>query len=85
MSTASTGPTVLLHEDGVENAYPRLSRDGKRILYQSNRTGKWQLYIMDITTKKQERITNDAFNNNFVDWSMDGLWVAFVSDRDGNE
>lgn len=85
MSTASTGPTVLLHEDGVENAYPRLSSDGKRILYQSNRTGKWQLYIMDITTKKQERITNDAFNNNFVDWSMDGLWVAFVSDRDGNE
>jgi TolB protein len=77
--------TVLLHEEGVENAYPRLSRDGTRILYQSNRTGKWQIYIMDIATKQQTRLTNDAFNNNFVDWSSENGWVAFVSDRDGNE
>jgi TolB protein len=78
-------PVVLLHEAGVENAYPRLSTDGKRILYQSNRTGTWQLFIMDIATKKQTRLTTDAFNNNFVDWSADNQWVAFVSDRDGNE
>ena len=30
-------PRVLLHEDGVENAYPRLAADGRSILYQSNR------------------------------------------------
>jgi TolB protein len=78
-------PTVILHEDRVENAYPRLSNDGKRILYQSNRTGRWQLFIMEIATRKQTRITNDTHNNNFVDWSADNQWVAFVSDRDGNE
>jgi Tol biopolymer transport system component len=77
--------TVLLHEEGVENAYPRLSTDGKRILYQSNRTGTWQLHIMDIATKQQTRITNDTFNNNLVEWSADNEWIAFVSDRDGNE
>lgn len=76
---------VLLHEDGVENAYPRLSKDGGRILYQSNRTGTWQLFIMDIATKQQSRVTDDGFNNNFVDWSADNEWIAFVSDRDGNE
>lgn len=69
----------------MENAYPRLSKDGKRILYQSNRTGTWQVYIMDIATKQQTRITTDTFNNNFVDWSADNQWVALVSDRDGNE
>lgn len=79
------GDSVLLHETGVENAYPRLSADGSRILYQSNRTGKWQLFIMDIMTGEQERLTTDAYNNNFVDWSADNAWVAFVSDRDGNE
>ena len=78
-------PTVLLHEDHVENAYPRLSADGNRILYQSDRTGKWQLYIMDIATEARTRVTNDSFNNNFVDWSADNEWIAFVSDRDGNE
>lgn len=77
--------TTILHEKGVENAYPRLSNDGKRILYQSNRTGKWQLYIMDIASGAQQRITHDAYNNNFEDWSADNAWVAFVSDRDGNE
>lgn len=76
---------ILLKEDGIENAYPRLSADGKKILYQSNRTGKWQLYIMDIQTKSQQRITNDSFNNNFHDWSPNNRWIAFVSDRDGNE
>lgn len=77
--------TVLLHEEGVENAYPRLSADGRRILYQSKRTGRWQLYIMDVATKEQVRLTNDSANNNFPDWSADNAWIAFVSDRDGNE
>jgi TolB protein len=80
-----SGPTVLLHEPGIENAYPRLSNDGQRILYQSNRTGSWQLFIMNVATGEQQRLTNDTFNNNFVDWSPDNEWVAFVSDRDGNE
>src|SRR5690606_30335308 len=78
-------PIVLLHEPGVENAYPRLSSDGRRILYQSNRTGSWQLFILDTATGEQQRLTNDEYNNNFVDWSADDQWVAFVSDRDGNE
>lgn len=87
---ATTAPdpgesTVLLDEPGVENAYPRLSNDGKRILYQSNRTGSWQLFIVDTATGEQQRLTTDTFNNNFVDWSADNEWVAFVSDRDGNE
>lgn len=77
--------TLILHEPGVENAYPRLSNDGERILYQSNRTGTWQLFVMDIASGEQLRLTTDTFNNNFPDWSPDNSWVAFVSDRDGNE
>jgi Tol biopolymer transport system component len=80
-----TDPVVLLYEPGIENAYPRLSNDGRRILYQSNRTGTWQLFVLDTATGEQQRLTTDAFNNNFVDWSADNEWVAFVSDRDGNE
>jgi Tol biopolymer transport system component len=76
---------VLLHEDGVENAYPRVTSDGKSVVYQSNRTGKWQIWRMDLATRGQDRITNDAFDDNFVDLSPDDAWIAFVSNRDGNE
>jgi len=79
-------PTLhtLLHEDGVENAYPRLSRDGREILYQSNRSGTWQLYVLDVATHASRALTREG-NNNLPDWSSDGSAIAFVSDRDRNE
>lgn len=76
---------VLLEEKNVENAYPRFSKDGKSFLYQSNRSGKWQIYIYDIPAKSSRQLTTDTFNNNFPDWTADNNWIAFVSDRDGNE
>lgn len=76
---------IIFRMEGVENAYPRLSSDSKRILYQSNSTGKWQLLIYDITNNIHKEVTKDKFNNNFADWSTDNEWITFVSDRDGNE
>jgi len=84
-ATAFGQPTVVLRENNVENAYPRISKDGKKILYQSNRTGSWQLFTCDIHGRNKKRITNDKSNNNLPDWSPDNTWIAFVSDRDGNE
>lgn len=83
-SPPSPEPVVVLHEDGVENAYPRLSRDGSRILYQSNRAGSWQLYILDLASGISAPLTTGS-NNNLPDWSPDEQRIAFVSDRDGNE
>ena len=76
---------LIYRVDGKEAAYPRLSADGKRILYQTNERGNWQLRIMDIASGKQTNVLEDSFNNNFPDWSADNEWIAFVSDRDGNE
>jgi TolB protein len=74
---------VLLHEDGVENAYPRLSRDGNELLYQSNRKGHWDVYVLDRRSGSSRALTSGGANNNLPDWSATQL--AFVSDRDGNE
>lgn len=81
----SDNKDVLLSEQNIENAYPRLSKDGRSILYQSNRSGTWQLYVLDIATKQSIQLTKDAHNNNFPDWDANNEWVAFVSDKDGNE
>jgi len=85
VSAQSDSCMVLYSVDEKEMAYPRLSADNNRILYQSNETGKWQLMIMDMAANKHINISNDQFNNNFPDWSPDNAWVAFVSDRNGNE
>ncbi len=79
------GIEVVIYQEGVENAYPHWSKDGMTILYQSNRTGKWQLYVINRDGTNDRRITNDAFNNYMADWSPDNRQIAFVSDRTGNE
>lgn len=76
---------LLYKIEGKEIAYPRLSKDGKKILYQSNANGPWTLHIMDIATGTHKVVLQDKYNNNFPDWSYDNEWIAFVSDRDGNE
>ncbi len=76
---------VIFQEDGVQSAYPRWIGSTNKILFQSNRTGNWQLYSIDKNGQNLKRITNDSFNNNYVDVSPGGDKVAFVSDRDGNQ
>jgi Tol biopolymer transport system component len=76
---------TIYRVEGKEAAYPRLSADNKRILYQHNESGKWHLRIMEIATAKHVEIASGSSNNNFPDWSADNEWIAFVSDRDGNE
>ncbi|HMG14899.1 MAG TPA: hypothetical protein VK590_05610, partial [Saprospiraceae bacterium] len=77
--------TQLVEEKDIEYAYPHFSSDGKRILFQSNKTGKWQLYEMTDNINSIFSITNDHYNNNFPDWSPDDSKICFVSDRTGNE
>ena len=76
---------TVLWKDGVKNAYPRWSNDGRRILYQTNEGGKWRICVMDADGSGARAITDGKANDNFPDWSPDNRSIAFVSDRDGNE
>src|SRR5262245_18961346 len=84
-ASASEAPRRVLWEDGIKNAYPRWSRDGAQILFQSNRSGSWQIEVVDADGSHRRALTQGPSNNNFPDWSPDNAWVAFVSDREGNE
>jgi Tol biopolymer transport system component len=65
--------------------HPTLSLDGQRIAFMSNRTGNWNIFVMNSDgSGKVQNITNNKFSNRFPDWSPDGQWLVFHSDLDGN-
>jgi len=59
-------------------------RSGGRIVFQSNRDGNFELYVMDTKGENQRRITNSPSNDVTPSWSPNGKRILFASDRDGN-
>lgn len=68
----------------VQDKYPGLSPDGTKILFQSNRSQNWQLFVINYDGSGLKRITDNSSNDIHACWSPDGNEIAFVSDRDGN-
>jgi Tol biopolymer transport system component len=69
---------------GVEDAYGFWSPDGSRIVFQSNRSGQWDIYVIDSDGSDLRRLTHDAAHDRTPVWSPDGTRIAFQSERDGN-
>jgi len=76
------GPSSRLTDHESDRA-PAWSPDGSRIAYMSSRSGRWQLYLVDIPGGASRQITSSGGNDGLPVWSPDGAYLAFVSDRDG--
>jgi hypothetical protein len=53
--------------------------DGGYIYFNSERSGRMQIWRMRPDGSAQEQVTNDAYNNWFPHISPDGKWIAFLS------
>jgi Tol biopolymer transport system component/tRNA A-37 threonylcarbamoyl transferase component Bud32 len=54
------GEIQRLTRTATEDLQPWLSRDGMKMVFRSNRTGQWQLWIREFDTGKEFPITNPA-------------------------
>ncbi|MCL4694244.1 MAG: PD40 domain-containing protein, partial [Candidatus Hydrogenedentes bacterium] len=73
----SAEPEQLTH-DPSEDRDPAWSPDGKRIVFASDRTGDFDLYILDIETGDVENVTQDTESDDLEPaWSPDGTKIAF--------
>ncbi|MEJ2209332.1 MAG: hypothetical protein P8129_09885 [Anaerolineae bacterium] len=73
--------TTAEHDTG-----PAASPDGRWVAFMSNRSGNWEIYVVDSkTTEAPEprQVTKNAARDGLPTWSPDGKWLAFVSDRGG--
>ncbi len=76
---AAGGPETRLTSDPGLDDGPEYSPDGKFIYFNSERTGKMQIWRMHPDGSAQEAVTSDDYNNWFAHVSPDGKWLAFVS------
>lgn len=66
-----------------ENFGARFAPDGNRVAYHSNRTGNFEIWLIDRSTGAEQQLTNHSATDLLPDWSPAGDTVIFLSDRDG--
>jgi Tol biopolymer transport system component len=71
----------LLIDPAHDEKTPAFSRDGKKVVFFSNRDGiRWNLYSIDLATRKVERLTHDEVEDKHPQYTPDGH-VVFHSSR----
>ncbi len=63
---------------------PSTTTDGSRIVFESNRDGNFEIYVMTADGSGQTRLTTSPGDDEIPRWSPDGTRIAFESNRDGN-
>jgi dipeptidyl aminopeptidase/acylaminoacyl peptidase len=71
-------PRQLTTTDKKDN-HPRWSPDGKKVLFESTRSGDSQLWVIDVGGGEAKKITDICTGAATGIWSPDGKLVAFVS------
>jgi dipeptidyl aminopeptidase/acylaminoacyl peptidase len=84
---AELAKTITTVIDAFSNGQPQLTRDGKRVVYQSNRDGLGQLYVAD--TGKPDappaRLVTSSETQTAAAILPDGKAIVFSSDRGNDE
>jgi Tol biopolymer transport system component/class 3 adenylate cyclase len=83
LNTENKEEEQLTNHNG-DNFYGRFSPDGKKIIYESSRTGDSEIWMIDLSESKKEiNLTNNTSSIDIrADWSPKGDQIAFVSNRD---
>jgi TolB protein len=78
----ATGELTWLNRHTSNNYSPRYSPSGDEVVYQSMRTGDFEIWVRE-ADGAERRITRDPAMDGFPDWSPGGDRLVFASNRDG--
>jgi TolB protein len=81
---ASPYKTTQLTNNKFNDVLPAFSPDGNSVVFQSDRTGNWDVYSMNLTQGETatKRLTDDVEADENPSYSPDGRFIVFTSTRD---
>jgi len=77
----SEKPVLAYQLTHVDTGEPFPSPDGKKIVFESQVAGFYQLFTISADGSDVAQITHDRWNHDTPSWSPDGRKLAFVSDQ----
>lgn len=75
-------PIHQLTRGDYNNAFPYFSPDDNKIVFQSDRTGNWQIFLIDADGAEEVRLTNNKHQDEMPVYSASENIIAFTSTRD---
>jgi TolB protein len=85
VAPAGGGPERRLTDDPATDGLPRYTRDGRAVLFASNRTRNFQLWEVPAEGGVGRRLRENSSTNWQADTSPDGARLALLSNIDGSE
>lgn len=73
-----------LTDSPLQDIRPRLSPDGKRIVFTRHRNKHYEIYVMDADGTNVRRLTDHPERDDYPAWHPDGDRIAFVGERAGS-
>jgi TolB protein len=66
-----------------EGRQPKLSPDGKRIVYSAfdNQEGHWNIWLMTLNGSQPTQLTSNDADNITPSWHPSGQWIIFASNK----
>ncbi len=78
IGTASAQSVVQLTKNSADDIHPDWSPDGSKIVFASNRSGNYDIYVMNSDGSGLKKLTNDPLDEVFPSWSNDGKRIVYV-------
>lgn len=70
--------TIRLTEDNERDSHPHWAPGSNRLVFVSGRTGKADVYLMDLVTRKAAKITQGEKTYLYPQWSPDGGNIVMI-------
>lgn len=83
LSAQALFPERNLTQHPANDRYASFSPDGRRIAFESDRNGNWEIFLMDERGGQLIQLTTHPVGGRRPSWHPDGRKILFESTRDG--